>query len=272
MSPDGLWVWDGARWLPTTSPDGLWRWDGYGWRPLPASLAVPAPAAGSSGSTTRVLVLAGCIVALVGIMAIAAIAVSGRRGVAQTQPSSSAAAGGALSYPGAPAGTQVFDVPSRGHTTQHVRYAQTPPVGGVHAPVWLNCGIYDQPVPAENAVHSLEHGVVWITYDPSRLDSTQVDILRGMVGAHYVGRERYIILSPYPGLPAPVVASAWGVQLRADRASDVRLSQFVDYFLQGPQTPEHSGRCTGGIGRPIDGGADSGPVTLAPPRGGLLPV
>ena len=270
MSPDGLWVWDGARWLPTTSADGLWRWDGYHWQPLPPSLALPVPSAAASGSTTRVLVLAGCIVALVGIMAIAAIAVSGRRGVAQTQPSSSSA--GAPSYPGAPAGTQVYDVPSRGHTTQHVQYPQTPPVGGVHAPVWLNCGIYDQPVPAENAVHSLEHGVVWITYDPARLDSTQVDILRGMVGAHYAGRERYLILSPYPGLPSPVVASAWGVQLRADRASDVRLSQFIDYFLQGPETPEHAGRCTGGVGRPVDGGADSGPVTLAPVRGGSLPV
>src|SRR3954468_23491462 len=65
------------------------------------------------------------------------------------------------------AGVKVYDVPGRNHVTGNVSYPQTPPVGGDHNSVWLNCGIYDQPVPNENAVHDLEHGAVWITYQPS---------------------------------------------------------------------------------------------------------
>jgi hypothetical protein len=41
----------------------------------------------------------------------------------------------------------------------------------------MNCGVYDQPVPKERAVHNLEHGAVWITYSPS-LPSSQVSQLR----------------------------------------------------------------------------------------------
>jgi len=32
--------------------------------------------------------------------------------------------------------------------------------------VWLACGVYDEAVRDENAVHDLEHGTVWITHDP----------------------------------------------------------------------------------------------------------
>src|SRR5262245_44622584 len=63
-------------------------------------------------------------------------------------------------------GVTTFSNLSRDHTDGPVPYPQVPPVGGPHNPVWLNCGIYDQPAPNENAVHSMEHGAVWITYQP----------------------------------------------------------------------------------------------------------
>ncbi|HET9050160.1 MAG TPA: DUF3105 domain-containing protein, partial [Candidatus Dormibacteraeota bacterium] len=148
-------------------------------------------------------------------------------------------------------GTTVFPDPQPSHTTGHVDYPQSPPVGGPHSPVWLNCGVYTAPVPDENAVHSLEHGVVWVTYDPS-LTATGVNALRTAVQSEYSGTERLVILSPYPGLRSPVVASAWGVQIRLDSPTDPRLRAFIEYFRDGPETPEHGGRCTGGTGRPAD--------------------
>jgi hypothetical protein len=51
-------------------------------------------------------------------------------------------------------------------------------------------------------------------------------------------------------LPSPVVASAWGKQLRLDGAGDPRLERFVSAFQQGPQTPEPGAACTGGVGEP----------------------
>lgn len=133
---------------------------------------------------------------------------------------------------------------SRNHVTGTINYPQVPPVGGNHNPVWLNCGIYTAPVANENAVHSMEHGAVWITYQPS-LSSSAVQTLQNLVHGH-----TYVILSPYPGLPDPVVISAWGVQLKVNSANDPRLAQFIAKYEQGPQTPEPGSPCTGGTGTP----------------------
>lgn len=150
---------------------------------------------------------------------------------------------------GVPAGTQVFAETNHQHVTGEPTYDRTPPAGGPHNAVWLNCGIYDQPVPNANAVHSLEHGSVWITYLPS-LAVSEVDQLRSIMQSHYVGPQKYLILSPYPGLPSLIVASAWGAQLRLSSVSDPRLIQFIDHVAGRSQGGEPGGRCTGGIGTP----------------------
>ncbi len=121
-----------------------------------------------------------------------------------------------------PPGTQTFAEPNHSHVPGAVTYDRVPPAGGAHNPTWLNCGVYTAPVPNENAVHSLEHGTVWITYQPT-LPADQVAVLQQLVTSHYVGTERYLILSPYVGLTTPIVASAWGAQLSVDQASDSRL-------------------------------------------------
>lgn len=36
LSPDGQFLWDGAKWRPAASPDGNWRWSGQGWVPVAA--------------------------------------------------------------------------------------------------------------------------------------------------------------------------------------------------------------------------------------------
>lgn len=143
------------------------------------------------------------------------------------------------------AGVETFAKPPQGHQPGQLSYPQTPPAGGVHSPAWQNCGVYDQPIQNENGVHSLEHGAAWITYRPD-LPPADVEQLKALVR----GR-RYALLTPYPDLPVPVVASAWGVQLKADGAADARLSQFIAKYAQGPQAPEPGAPCTGGIGTPV---------------------
>ncbi len=140
----------------------------------------------------------------------------------------------------APAGVQIFSGLARTHTNDPVSYPETPPVGGPHAPVWQNCGYYSAPIANEHGVHSLEHGAVWITYQPN-LPNDQVATLRQLADS-----QTYVLVSPYPNLPTPVVASAWGRQLRLDSVTDPRLVQFVSAFRQGPQTPERGAACTGG--------------------------
>jgi hypothetical protein len=150
----------------------------------------------------------------------------------------------AMSTP--PDEVQTYDVgPAGQHTGADVNYEQNPPVGGPHNPVWQNCGYYDQPVRDENAVHSLEHGAVWITYSPD-LPQDQVEHLRDIAE-----NETFVLVSPRDGLPSPVVASAWGKQLRLDNAEDPNLERFIGAYEQGPQTPEKGAVCTGGIGQPV---------------------
>ena len=142
------------------------------------------------------------------------------------------------------AGVVTYSKLSRDHVSGKVNYPQNPPVGGSHNAVWQNCGIYSIPVANENAVHSLEHGAVWITYQP-QLSSQDITQLQALVRGH-----DHALLSPYPGLPTPVVASAWGIQLRVTSASDPRLAQFLQKYENGPQTPEPGAACSGGTGTP----------------------
>ncbi len=119
-----------------------------------------------------------------------------------------------------------------------------PPVGGEHDQVLQNCGVYTEPVASARALHSLEHGAVWITYRPG-LDQQQVDVLTSLATAR-----AYTLLSPMDELAAPVVLTAWGIQLEVDDASDPRVEPFLVKYVQGEQTPEPGAPCSGGFGEP----------------------
>ena len=66
-------------------------------------------------------------------------------------------------------GVQTF--PDKSEYHNHVPFVEEPgsalpPAFGAHLGAWQNCGIYDQPVEVGHALHSLEHGAVWLTYSP----------------------------------------------------------------------------------------------------------
>ena len=143
-----------------------------------------------------------------------------------------------------PEGTEVVDIDERDHVDGEVDYDRAPPIGGAHAPAWQNCGVYGAPVRDENAVHSLEHGAVWITYRPD-LPADAVETLEDKAEG-----ETHVLVTPYEDLDAPVVLSAWGRQLAVDSVDDDRIDQFVRAFQQGPQTPELGAVCSGAVGDP----------------------
>jgi hypothetical protein len=143
------------------------------------------------------------------------------------------------------AGIVDFGLQQRGHDEGvEIEASVLPPVGGVHSPRWQNCGIYDRPVETKNAVHSMEHGAVWITYQPE-LPEEDVAVLSDLVRG-----QTYLLLTPYPGLKSPVVLSAWGIQLEVDSVDDARVEEFIGAYRLGPQTPEFGAACSGGVGLP----------------------
>jgi hypothetical protein len=151
-----------------------------------------------------------------------------------TRASASAAPSPTSDIPGV---TAVTGLPHEHFLGVHLTYSHTPPLGGDHSPVPLNCAVYTEPVPNENAVHSLEHGAVWLTYLPGVNPAPLAELAKI--------DPSYVLVSPYPGQPAKVIATAWGYQLRVDSATDPRLKQFVEEFHGGGQGGEKGAACAG---------------------------
>ncbi|MCU1587300.1 MAG: hypothetical protein JWN31_793 [Frankiales bacterium] len=120
-------------------------------------------------------------------------------------------------------------------------YPQSPPVGGPHIDRWLACGVYTEDLPNENAVHSLEHGGVWITYQPG------YQAIGPLEAATRLNPE-YVLVSPYKGQDSPVIVTAWGLQLKLQSSEDPRLVAFVERYAGGGQGGEKGATCaTGGL-------------------------
>src|SRR5215210_4828517 len=96
-----------------------------------------------------------------------------------------------------PDGVVTFDYADANHIDGPIDYSaqpdyqgEIPPAGGAHNPVPQQCDVYDAPIRPENAVHSLEHGAVWITYQPT-LPQDQIDRLRDIAEG-----DEYMLMSP----------------------------------------------------------------------------
>ncbi len=133
---------------------------------------------------------------------------------------------------------------ARGHD-DNAQFVNTglPPMGGIHRPIWQNCGIYDTPVDDSLAVHSLEHGAVWLAYHPDLPDETVSALRREVAG------KSFVIMAPYPDLQGQVVMTAWGRQLVLDTLPDDRVGAFIDRYRG--LGPEPGASCSDGVGTPI---------------------
>lgn len=203
-------------------------------RAAPVKVSKPFPWATVLGS----LVLG---VALVGLIVYAALNQGSGRDQLQTNPD--AAIDGVA--------VETGEI-QRGHVNTQVAYAQTPPNSGDHNPVPQQCAVYTEPIAPEHAVHSLEHGAVWITYNDD-VPEDQVEEL-----ADKVEGDPYLLMSPVPNQTSPINLSAWGRRLSVDTASDDRIDRFIEGYVSGPQTPEPGAACIGNT--------STGPLQAAPPQ------
>jgi hypothetical protein len=132
--------------------------------------------------------------------------------------------------------------PNHTHMPGVLHYDATPPVGGNHSQYWADCTgtIYAQPIANENAVHMLEHGAIWVTYNAKTLPASQLAILKKDVA----GVDR-MALSPYPNLKTPISLQAWGYQLFVHKATDPRINEFIGALKYNPKiTPEYGATCS----------------------------
>lgn len=134
---------------------------------------------------------------------------------------------------------EVYDYPASVHPSEAVEYTENPPVGGPHNQAWWNCGVYQEEIPKEHAVHSLEHGAVWLTYQPS-LPADQIAALERL------GQDSYMLVSPNSTQDNLIVASSWNHQLSMDELDERLVRAFIREYKEGPATPEPGGLCSNG--------------------------
>jgi hypothetical protein len=128
--------------------------------------------------------------------------------------------------------------PSHARPGQRVAYDKAPPYGGKHDPYWANCTgtVYAKAVRNENMVHALEHGAVWIAYNPQKVSGVDIRALAAKVDG-----QPYLMLSPYPNLDKPVSIQSWGHQLKLERPTDPRIDEFIAALRGNPYTTPESG-------------------------------
>ncbi|MFJ7072814.1 DUF3105 domain-containing protein [Streptomyces sp. NPDC098781] len=131
----------------------------------------------------------------------------------------------------------------RTHVAKSVSYTSEPPVGGDHNQVWMNCNgdVYDKELKNEHAVHSLEHGAVWVTYT-SKASKADIEALTAKVK-----QTPYTLMSPDEKQKDPIMLTAWGHQRTVTSAKDPNVGKFFETYVQGEQTPEPGAACTGGL-------------------------
>jgi hypothetical protein len=168
---------------------------------------------------------------------VVALAVAGAAVLAACGGSSKKAAPAPSSSASIAGVTVVNGLPHNHFQGVHLVYSHTPPLGGDHSPAPLNCAVYTTAVPNENAVHSLEHGGVWLTYQPG-VDPAPLVTLDAI-------DRNYVLISPYAGQPSKVIATAWGLQLKVDSTTDPRLKAFVEKYHGGGQGGEKGAACQG---------------------------
>jgi Protein of unknown function (DUF3105) len=138
-------------------------------------------------------------------------------------------------------GVEYHKEPNHTHVTGTVKYDRSPPIGGNHNPIWADCTgtVYKTQIANENAVHMLEHGAVWITYNPKTATAADIKTLSALVD----GVDR-MALSPYAGLKTPISLQAWDYQLFVKTASDPRVEKFIDALRYNPNTTPEAASCS----------------------------
>ena len=140
-------------------------------------------------------------------------------------------------------GVIAIAIESADHVGGDVEYSASPPAGGPHSSWWQNCGFYTEPLREELAVHSLEHGAVWVTYT----DDVPADELQYL--ERLAEQNSHLLVSPYSQQDTAIVLSAWGRQLALDSTGDPRFVRFLQTYLRdGPTAPEPGAACFGAIG------------------------
>lgn len=130
------------------------------------------------------------------------------------------------------------------HGRAHLQEGETieyggpePPASGKHGQP-LPWQVYEQEVPDENMIHNLEHGGIYISYQPD-LPQEQIDKIKALVTPPY-SREGFsptkVLVAPRAANDSPIILTSWRRQLKLDSFDEEKI---VEYYLRNvSKSPE----------------------------------
>jgi hypothetical protein len=130
-----------------------------------------------------------------------------------------------------------YEILGRNHITDQdplPEYNSNPPSSGDHSAETAQTGFYepDEIISDLNFIHNLEHGDIWISYDPAISEAAR-EQLRTFAAAK-------VIVAPRIGNDHDVAVVAWGhvdsFDLEGDIVPTQRIQDFISrYINRGPE-------------------------------------
>ena len=117
------------------------------------------------------------------------------------------------------------DIPKleAGHINQGeivTTYNSNPPTSGPHLGNLQPCDFYNEEVPDEAVVHTLEHGAIWVTYKDKSLE--------GSMRSLFEKESAKVIISPRSANDSAVAVASWGRLLKLDEFDENQILDFID--------------------------------------------
>jgi hypothetical protein len=117
-------------------------------------------------------------------------------------------------------------------------YNSNPPTSGPHTQDAAPWGVYEDPVPAEIAVHNLEHGGTVIHY--KGLPKDQVEDLIELVESYE--EPSGVLLAPNRSIDHPLALAAWRHLRTCREYSEPVVRAFIEEFCnKGPERQQFAG-------------------------------
>jgi hypothetical protein len=105
----------------------------------------------------------------------------------------------------------------------HPPYNSNPPTSGWHYEQPAPWGVHTEALPDEAAVHNLEHGGIWISYNPDKVDKKTIEQLTNLTKSY----KSKVILTPRKANETKIALASWTKLETLDSFDEAKIKDFI---------------------------------------------